>query len=513
MYRKLIVKGSFIIFTANLIAFFLGYVRDVLIVKNFGASFITDAWYIASNIPELLFKFLLFGTLGAIFIPIFVEYLSKKKEHEAWELASSVINCSALILVGLAALGILFSSQLVFLFAPGFDHTTHILATRLTRIVLPLLFIFATGGLLGGIFQAYYKYLLPSLTSIINIVVLIVFILIFSQPWGIFSVAWGTVVGYVISFALLFFFLVLYKKPYTFRINLRHPAIQKIFILMIPLISAEIIGKGIGVVDRIFGSFLENGAITALNLANRIVAIPSTFFSSTIAVAVFPVLARHTADNNRKYFSKTFIFSAKMSLLVITPCIAGIITLGKPIIRFLFEHGKFGNEATEITWQALFFLSWGLIAFGLRPILARVCYALKKNWMLFRYELIGFTLNIVLDYILVKYLGIAGIALATTIVVSITVTYLLYMIGQEIGAINIKEIALFSYKVILATVIMGGWCYLSFYHIFIDTLALVLNLFLTIFFSGVVYFTILKIFKLEELTILWTTIKESIAKS
>jgi putative peptidoglycan lipid II flippase len=517
MYRKLIVTGSFIIFTANIVAFFLGYVRDVLIVKNFGASFITDAWYIASNVPEFLFKFLLFGTLGATFIPIFVEYLTKKEEHEAWEVASSVINCSALVLAGLAALGILFSSQLVFLFAPGFDHKTHILATRLTQIILPLLFIFAAGGLLGGIYRAYYKYLLPSLTSTINVVILIVFILMFSQTWGIFSVAWGTVAGYMVSFALLVVFLAIYKKPYKFRINLRHPAIKEIFILMIPLIGAEVIGKGIGVVDRIFCSFLENGAITALNLANRIVAIPVTFFSTTIAVVVFPVLAQHTAANDKKDFFKTLIFSVKMSLLVIAPCVAGIIVLGKPLIRLFFEHGKFGVEATEITWQALFFLSWGLIAFSLRPILARACYALKKNWMLFRYELIGFTLNFVLDYILVKYLGIAGIALATTIVVSITVLYLLYMVGREMDRINIKEIVLFSYKVILTAVIMGGWCYLLFYYLkgflFSDSVALVLNLFLTIFSSGVVYFAILKIFKLEELTVLWTIIKEAIAKS
>ena len=206
-----------------------------------------------------------------------------------------------------------------------------------------------------------------------------------------------------------------------------------------------------------------------------------------------------------------------MSLLVIAPCVAGIIVLGKPLIRLFFEHGKFGVEATEITWQALFFLSWGLIAFSLRPILARACYALKKNWMLFRYELIGFTLNFVLDYILVKYLGIAGIALATTIVVSITVLYLLYMVGREMDRINIKEIVLFSYKVILTAVIMGGWCYLLFYYLkgflFSDSVALVLNLFLTIFSSGVVYFAILKIFKLEELTVLWTIIKEAIAKS
>ena len=91
------------------------------------------------------------------------------------------------------------------------------------------------------------------------------------------------------------------------------------------------------------------------------------------------------------------------------------------------------------------------------------------------------------------------------------------MIGQEIGPINIKEIVLFSYKVILTAVIMGGWCYLSFYYLkvflFSDPAALVLNLFLTIFSSGIVYFTILKIFKLKELTVLWATIKELIAKS
>jgi putative peptidoglycan lipid II flippase len=516
MYHKLIFKGAVIIFFANVFSFVLGYIRDVLIVKNFGASSLTDAWYIASNIPELLFKFLLFGTLGATFIPVFIEYLAKEKEEEAWEIASSIINLSVLILAGLTVLGILFSSHIVFLFAPGFDHKTHLLATQLTQIILPLLVIFAAGGLLGAIYQAYYNYLLPSLTSIINVILLLIIILIFSQTWGIFSVAWGTIIGYVVSFALLVSFLAIYKKPYKFRVNLQHPAIKEILFLIIPLIGAEVIGKGIGVVDRIFSSYLENGAITALNLANRMITIPVTFFSTTVAAVVFPVLARNTAGDKRKDFSKTFFFSAKMSLLLITPCIAGIITLGKPLIRVLFEHGKFGVEATEITWQALFFLSWGLIAFSLRPILARACYALKKNWMLLRYEVVGFMLNFVLDYILIKYLGIAGIALATTIAVSITISYLFYMIWREIDRVDIKGITSFSYKVFGASVIMGGWCYLVFHYleifVFPAPTMLFLNLLISIFSGGLIYLAILKILDLEELTILWDTMRESYRK-
>lgn len=285
---------------------------------------------------------------------------------------------------------------------------------------------------------------------------------------------------------------------------------------MVPLIGAEIIGKGIGLVDRIFASFLEKGSITAFILANRIMIFPVMFFSTTVAVAIFPALSRYAANDRKKEFSKVFIFSIKMSLLVIVPCIAGIIILGKPIIKALFEHGEFGSADTEITWQVLLFLSPALFAISLKPILARTCYALKKNWMLFRFELLGFVLNILFNYILIKYLGISGIALATTIVVSTTVLYLLHKLGREVVEINIEEIKLLLYKIFLATIIMGIWCYFTF-DFLIGYLsgnykALVLNLLLTIFSSGIIYFIILKILKLEELRLLWSMIKETIAR-
>ena len=205
-----------------------------------------------------------------------------------------------------------------------------------------------------------------------------------------------------------------------------------------------------------------------------------------------------------------------MSLLVIVPCMAGLIILGKPVIRTLFEHGRFGPEDTEITWQALLFLSPALVAFSLRPILARTCYALKKNWILFRYELFGFIANLILDYILIKHMGISGVALATTIVVSIMGIYLIVMLSKTLGKIDFKDMKLFSYKVLLAAVLMGIWTYFSFTFIggYGDDgyKTAMLKLMFTIISSGLCYFLILRVLRLEELKLLWETMKKSIAK-
>ena len=506
--RRIIVFSTAFLFFIQILALVLSYLRDILIVKYFGGTKLTDAWYIASSIPGLLFKFMLFGALGASFLPVFAQYLAKKKEQEGWYVASSVINFSALVLAVVSLAGVVFAPFLVRIFAPGFTLQAHFIAVKLARLLLFVLVFIGLSGFLSSVYRAYFNFVVPAIASILPAAVLIFFIIAFSGKLGIYSLGWGSVWGYVLSFSFLLFFLSLRKVPYRLIIDLKHPQVRSIFRLMVPLAAAEIIGKGIGVVDRMFASGLYSGSVTALFLANRVVLVPVSLFTLTSAAVIFPFFSRSAVQKDKDEFRNHLSLALKISLFFVIPSFAGIVIFFPQIVQVLFEHGKFSAQNAKTTAQALFFISFGLCAYGLKPILARCFYALRKNWVVFKFELLGFVLNIILDYFLVKLMGVAGIALATSCVTIVSVTYLLVILKKEVS-FKFSELIPFICKIVAAAAIMSGAAFLLKYLFFPlkqEGSAAVLLL-LSIFLCAGVFFLSLKLLKTKEISSIWALVK------
>lgn len=513
MDKKIAFKGTILLFLANAIGFVLGYVKDMLIVRKFGTSHVSDAWYLASSIPDLLYKFLLFGALGAAFLPVFVTFIKRGNEEEGWQVASTIINGASLVFVIVATVGMVLAPYLVYAFAPGFDAETHALATELTRIGLFLLAVMGISGFLDSICKAYFYYAVSAFAQVINLAVVLFWVVVFINRTGIYSVAWGTLIGYLASFIILVLFLYAHKKPYQFILRPGHPAVKEIMFLMIPLIGTDIIGKGIGLVDRIFISYLDKGSITIFTLANKLFNFPINFFPVTIAAAIFPLLARDATMEDKKDFSETLFLSMKISLLIMAPCIAGFVVFGRPILNILYQYGKFTSADTLSAWKVILCLCPALIPFSILPILMQACYSLKRNWLLLQSEALGFILNIIFDYILFKIMGLYGIALATTIVVTATSTYLCIALRKSIRA---KGLGRFSLKVSLGILAMSAYSYVVFNglaNLFPSTrLGQLMALFFSIASSGLVYIYSLKLMRSEEVRLLWSTVKGSLIK-
>lgn len=480
----------------------------MLVMKEFGAGLQTDAWMIASQIPELLFKLLLFGALGASFIPVFTEFLMQKKEEEAWEVASTIINFVVLALGIVTVLGIIGAPFLISIISPGFSQPAKILTIKLTRIVFPLIFILGATGLITGVYHAYLKFRLPAFINLLSPIVLILFIIFLSKRIGIVSLAYGTVAGAFLSLLILIIFFLRRKLPYKFKIRLKHPAIKRILILMVPLIGADLISKGGAVIWRIFASFLEEGSITSLSLAGRLVSIPVILFSSAAATVIFPFFSRQSAQGNLPELRDTLHFGIRMMFLILLPAMIGLMVIGKPIVRLLFEHGLFDATDTQNTATVLFFSSFGLLAYGINPILYKACYALKKNWYVFKYEIIGIFLSVPSLYIFVKIMGLAGIALAGALVRIALVLYLCKVLDKELGGLNLRSLSGTFYKVIFSSLLMGGVCYALF-----ETLSNILapptltnqiiQVGSSIIVGAVFYFGLLFLLKVEEVNKLW----------
>lgn len=460
--KKIFLQATGIVTLSIFISYLLGYIRDMLVMKWFGAGTQTDAWMIASQIPDLLFKFLLFGALGASFIPVFTDYLMQKKEKDAWEIASTIINCMALFLGFITILGIIGAPVLVKIIVPGFTPAAKILTVQLTRIVFPVILVVGLTGFIACIYKAYLRFILPAVISLLSPSVIIIFILFSNKSLGIFSLAYGTLAGTVLALMVLLIFFFRRQRSYKFVINLKHPAIKGILVLMIPLVGADMISKGGVVIYQIFASFLKEGSITSLTLANKLVSVPVILFSSSVSSIIFPFLSRQKANNNMAEFKDTILFGMRMMCLLLLPATVIFMVMDKPIIRLLFERGLFNAADTHNTAVVLFYLSIGILAYGINPIFYQACYALKKNWYLFRYEIIGLCLTVPLNYLFSRLMGLPGLALVMVTGRIVLVLYLGKMLSKELGGLNLKSLWRTFYKTIFSSLLMGGVCFIVF---------------------------------------------------
>ncbi|MCM8830736.1 MAG: polysaccharide biosynthesis C-terminal domain-containing protein [Candidatus Omnitrophica bacterium] len=503
--KKVFLKASFIIFLSNVLCYFFGYLKEALIVKNFGASNLTDAWYLVSNIPNFIFKFSFFGALSASFVPVFVDYLKKNKEREAWQIASSIINFTFLVALSVTIFCIIFSKSIIFIFAPGFDKNTSLVASKLLDIAIISLPFIAIVGFLESIYRLYFKYFYTAFSQLINAIVFIIFLNLFIFHFKILATSLSLVISYFFSFLFLAFILFKnYKNLYTFKISFFHPAFRGIFKLMLPLIGAEIIGKSISTVDGIFASFLDKGSITTLSLANRIINFPTIFIATTLNTAIFPIFANLAEDRKREEFQDTFDFSFKISLGLIFFVIIIFILFSHQIVAILFERGNFTHQFSLIAAKLILILSPVLISYSIRPILASICYSFKMNWLLFKFELLGFILNIILDYILMRLFGVFGIALATTIVVSAMVIYLFFNVKRKL-LFETKLLVIFLVKITLASLLTVIFCHYLFKLFKIVSFSPI-KLILYTFIVFLIYIFGLFLFKIEEIEQLWRLI-------
>ncbi len=497
-----ILKATSVLSLSTFITLILGYLRDMIMVYRFGSGEETDAWFIASTIPELFHKVLFLGAVGAVFVPTFTSAM-KEGEKRAWRLASSVVNIGALAIMPLLIIGMVFPESIVSILAPGFSPPAKEVASELVRVLLPVVLITWLSGMLGNILHVYGRFLPSGVAPVINSTILLLSLIFLSGRYGIASLAYGSLVGALAG--LLCFLLSLRKRItlYTPSLLEERRYLKDLFLLMLPVAGAELIGKGIGVVDRIFASTLEAGSITDLQIALKVVSLPLLLFSRASSIVLYPYLSHHTSRGSTKGFKDLFLFGIKVNLFISIPSTIGLFAMGRPFISALFERGAFTSSDTYITANLLYLFTAVLVFQMVIPLLLRGFYSLGQNWVIFRYETSYFLVNVILDLILIRYFGIYGIALATALIVPVLAIYLLYRIHREVGGMEYHLLLPFLKKVLFSALLMG-WV------IYYLTLLVPTNLpwiILEVILGAGLYILILFLLKTEELNKLLSTVR------
>lgn len=514
--KKKITMAAGVMSAATFISRVLGYIKDMILAVFFGATGLSDTFFVAFRIPNLLRELFAEGSMSSAFIPVLTEYQTKHGSEEAKRLVR-VTFTSILIFVGLVCVaGIIFAPQIVTMIAPGFLGMPEkfSLTVLLTRVMFPFLLFISLASLVMGALNTRRIFFIPALApAMLNIVTICAVLTLaprMEQP--ILSVAIGVAAGGIVQFA--FQLPSFFRNKYSLmpEYDFSHPGLKRMSILILPATMGMAVAQINIFISTILASFLPEGSITYLYYSMRLIQFPVGIFGVTMGMAVLPTLSEHAAKGEFDRLRDDFSFALRLLFFITVPAMIGLIALREPIVNILFQRGKFDYTATAGTAHALLFYSFGIWAIVGARVVTASFYSMQDTKTPVKIAVIAVVTNIILSLVLMKPLKHSGLALANAVASSVNFCVLFFLLRGRLKRIDGGNIARAFLKISLASAIMGvlGWL-LSKGNLWVEsgrTLEKTLVLTGTITLCFAIYLLIMYLMKSEELKHLISMIKK-----
>jgi putative peptidoglycan lipid II flippase len=457
-------RAAGVIGIATVASRILGLAREIAFAGIFGANWVTDAFRIAYVIPYLLRRLLGEGAMSAFFVPVFTEQLEQEGRDGAFRFTQSLYTLFLTCVLIVVTLVILAMPAVVAVIAPGFvrQPATFDLTVNLARIMLPYMLFMMTSALAMGVLNSFYRFAVPASAPIVMNVFALASLFILVPLFGktpqeqIYALTVGVLAGGVAQ--VLIQVPSLRKVGFRFRprFNFRHPAIKKVGILVVPaLFSIGVVRINL-LISTATASFVGVGVVSFIMYAERLLQFPMGVFGFSLANALLPRISRHAARGEIDTFKDLVSFALRASLFISLPATAGLIVLGKPMVRVIYERGAFTAADAAATSVILGAFAVGLFAFVGMQIVMPAFYALKLPKEPIRGGVVALVSNLVLTVILALLLKGPGIALAISISTTCTLGYLLHRLRRAVGPIGFRRIAVAGLRFGGASVLLAA---------------------------------------------------------
>jgi len=454
-------KASF----GTILSRILGFARDMFVAQHFGAGMAADAFYAAFRVPNLLRRLLGEGSFNGAFIPVFSEYLHTRDKEEVQKMLNAVFTAFAILLIVITLLGIVFSPAIVKIISWGFSSNPEKmkLTIELTRLMFPFIFFISLAAFLLAILNTLKSFFIPAfapaMLSISQIVYMLAVIPLFTPDDPVKGLSIAVVVGGFLHFISQYPNLRKLGWHLKFRINFKHPAIKQIAFLMLPAVIGLSVDQINAFVDNICASFLPSGSITALYYSNRVMQLPLAIFGLALASVSLPAMSKARAQNDIKTLKSSLNYSIRFSVFSLLPSAIGLMVIGLPIIRLLFERGRFDLAASMMTNDAMFYYSLGLPAYAMAKIFANGFYAFQDTRTPVKTAAAAMVLHVILCVTLMRPMGVGGLALATALSSYFNMALLVFFLRKKIGKIGFKKILFSGIKTLIASAALGAVAY------------------------------------------------------
>lgn len=429
-----IIKSVATVGGMTMISRVLGFVRDMVIARFFGASAGADAFFVAFKIPNFFRRLFAEGAFSQAFVPVLAQTKEQQGDQAVRHLVGAIAFRLGLILLALTLFGVLGAGLWMTVFAPGFrsDPAKFALATEMLRLTFPYLMLISLVALSSALMNTYNRFAVPAFTPVwLNLV------LIGSAIWlsplleiPVMALAWGVLIAGVVQ--------LLFHLPFLWKMGLlpkptrkSDPGVSEVKRLMLPALFGVSVAQINLLVDTILASFLVTGSVSWLYYSDRLMEFPLGVFGVALATVVLPGLSKKAANSDWQGFQQDLDFALKLVMLVGVPATAGLILLAQPLLVTLFFYGEFSAHDVSMASLSLMAYSLGLLGFILVKVLAPAFYSRKDMKTPVKIAVVALLTNIVLNLILIWPLKHTGLALATSITAFLNSGLLFYFLQKQ----------------------------------------------------------------------------------
>ncbi|HSC48141.1 MAG TPA: murein biosynthesis integral membrane protein MurJ [Gammaproteobacteria bacterium] len=464
---RALFKATSLVGGMTLISRILGFVRDMVLARYFGAGMVMDAFTQAFKIPNFMRRTFGEGAFSLAFVPVIGEYKATRSHEEVKLLTDRVAGSLGAVLLVVTLIGVIGAPVVMWVFAPGFSNypDKYALSVQMLRVTFPYLLFISLTAMAGGILNTYGKFGVPAFTPVLLNIVMILSVIYLAphlaQPG--MALAWGVFVAGAVQLAFQLPFLMQLKLLPRPRWGETHEAVNRIMKLMLPALFGSSVQQVNLVVDSVIASFLATGSISWLYYADRMMEFPLGVFSIALGTVILPNLSQHYAQKNALGFSATLDWALRLTAVIVLPAAMGLLVFSGPLLAALFNYGAFGAYDTRMVTWALSTYSMGLLSFTLVKVLVPGFYSRQdtrtpvKTGMIAVATNFGLNMLITVPWARAGYIAPhAGLCLSTSLA-SFVNAWLLYRALRKTGvyAPTAGWQALLS-RVLFANLVMGG---------------------------------------------------------
>lgn len=401
----------------TLLSRILGFIRDAAVAGVFGAGGLTDAFFVAFRIPNLLRRLFAEGAFSQAFVPILASAKTRDGEEAAHRLVDHVATALTAAVLLTSALGVVFAPQVVWITAPGFeaDPAKFAVTIQLLRITFPYIFFIALVSLAAGVLNTWNRFWVPAFTPVLLNLSFLFFTLV-AAPWfdqPIMALAWGALVGGALQLLFQWPFLRSIRMLPRLRWNLHEPGLLRVLKLMGPAVIGVSVGQISLLISTIFASYLPTGSVSWLFYADRLMEFPAGLLGAALGTVLLPSLVSHHVAGDEARYSDLLDWGLRLTLVLTLPAAVALAVAGTPLVSTLFFRGAFLPHDVLMVRNALMAYSLGLTGLIAVKILAPGFYARQDIKTPVKIAILVLGVTQVMNFLFMIPFQHAGLALAT----------------------------------------------------------------------------------------------------
>lgn len=457
-HKKTIVRSVIAVMLITVLSTVISFGKELVFANYYGISSITDAFSVASQLPDAIFA-ILSTAIGATIIPLYTQAYTDGGRQEAEDFASKYMTLLALITGTLVILGEFFAGPIISLFSPGLDHETHDIATELIRFLFPIMLVTCVVSINSGVLNANHVFGKEKATIIVRNIVYILFMILLAKAIGIWAAVFGMLIG-AISELVVSGLVVRKHQSYRLRLDLKDYRILLAARRTAPVILATAIAEIQLICSKIIASYLAQGSISALSYASKLNSAITGIVLYAISSVMYPYFAEKATANDREGLGKHFSATLIAYIALFTPLTVGCIVLAEPMVTVVFKRGAFSAEDVGMVTPLFMIYSLTMIFMAVRTVGVKLFHAVGDT----KTPLINSTIGVIIQTassiglsILLGVEGLVWSCLIANVFMAVTICFSAWKYVNKAGQADVLPVTV---KVMVSSLIMGLAVYL-----------------------------------------------------